>query len=171
MAFCEKCGTQLNDGANFCPSCGAQKEEAAPAQQTTPPQVTDFVSTVQNLNNTKDSTAEFDQSDIEQNKILALFAYIGILFLVPLLGAKDSKYARFHANQGLLLFVAEIAYSVAYFVVSAIILMIAPFLFFLPAILGLVNLVFLAAAILGIVNAVTGKAKELPLIGTFRIIK
>lgn len=30
MAFCKKCGAQLEDGAKFCPKCGATQEQAAP---------------------------------------------------------------------------------------------------------------------------------------------
>ena len=33
---------------------------------------------------------------------MAILAYFGILVLIPILAAKDSKFARFHANQGLL---------------------------------------------------------------------
>ena len=55
---------------------------------------------IRDRNNTTDSTYEFDQKDIEQNKVMALLSYLGILVLVPLLGAKGSKYARFHTSQG-----------------------------------------------------------------------
>jgi len=37
--------------------------------------------------------------------------------------------------------------------------------------LGLVNLVFLVMLVLGIMNAVNGRAKELPVIGKFKILK
>lgn len=29
MAFCAKCGTQVNDGAKFCPKCGAQIQQSS----------------------------------------------------------------------------------------------------------------------------------------------
>ena len=34
MAFCGKCGAQLNDGAKFCPSCGAPTGSEQAQQQT-----------------------------------------------------------------------------------------------------------------------------------------
>lgn len=37
--------------------------------------------------------------------------------------------------------------------------------------LGLVNLVFLVMLVIGIMNAVNGRAKELPVIGKFKILK
>lgn len=108
---------------------------------------------------TEDTTAQYDAEDIEKNKILSLFAYLGIFILVPVLGAKGSKFARFHINQGLILLLCEIACSI----LSAI-----PVLGFVFVIIDVLLFVF---AIMGIINAVTGKAKELPLIGKFKLVK
>ena len=165
MAFCSKCGKELEDGAKFCPACGAAVEEGSQdkgsGEQT---QKTDFSEKVADLNNTKDTTGEFDKEDIEQNKVMAVLAYIGILFLIPLLAAKDSKYARYHTNQGLVLFIVDIIVSVA-----ASILRFIPFVgWVLGTVCGLLCLVLM---ILGIVNAATGKAKELPVIGKFVLLK
>lgn len=33
MKFCSKCGNQLSEGLNFCPSCGAQINQDQPQQQ------------------------------------------------------------------------------------------------------------------------------------------
>ena len=33
MAFCSNCGTQVNEGVNFCPKCGQNIGAAAPQQQ------------------------------------------------------------------------------------------------------------------------------------------
>lgn len=43
--------------------------------------------------------------DIEKNKTMAALSYVWILFLVPLLGKKHSKFCQFHAKQGLILFI------------------------------------------------------------------
>lgn len=40
----------------------------------------------------------------------------------------------------------------------------------LAQVLNLVNIVFLVYAILGIINVANGKAKELPIIGRFKIL-
>ncbi len=133
--------------------------------------------------NTKDATGEFDPKDIEENKIMALFSYLGILFLIPLLAAPNSKYAKFHANQGVVLLITEALGSVAIWIVSFIFGIIAgigpSFLAVIFGILsflvGIISFVFgiacFVCVILGIVNAVNGKAKELPLIGKVKIIK
>ncbi len=121
--------------------------------------------------NTADTTSEFDPNDINQNKIMAILAYFGILVVIPILAAKESKFARFHANQGLVLFIASLAYWVVMQVITAIVLAISWKLAFILTILSIVYLVFLVLAILGIINAATGKAKELPIIGKYRLLK
>lgn len=134
-------------------------------------QETNFEDKFSELNNTKDSTSEFSQQDINSNKVMAILAYLGILVLVPIFAAKDSKFARFHANQGLVLFLAEIAFYIVLTIVSAIILAISWKLYFIITILSLVWIVFLVLAIIGIINAANGKAKELPVIGKFKLLK
>lgn len=105
-----------------------------------------------------------DAKDAADNKVMAILAYLGILFLVPLLAAKESPFARFHANQGLLLFIAGIALYVVYF----ILLMLVPMV---GLIFGITFLGILVLMIMGIMNAAQGQMKELPLIGKYRIIK
>jgi len=101
-----------------------------------------------------------DKADAEKNKGMAIVAYI--IFFIPLLAAKDSKFAMYHANQGLILFLT----SVIIWVVGGII----PFLGWF-IILPLGELFILILAIMGIINAAKGEMKPLPLIGGFNIIK
>lgn len=123
------------------------------------------------INNTADTTAEFEQQDIEKNKFMAILAYFGILVLIPIFAAKDSKFARFHANQGLVLCIAAVLYSVAYSILSSLIVAISWRLYWLVSIVGLLGLIFLVWFVLGIINAAGGRAKELPFIGHFRLLK
>lgn len=123
------------------------------------------------INNTADTTAEFEQQDIEKNKFMAILAYFGILVLIPIFAAKDSKFARFHANQGLVLCIAAVIYSVAYSILSGVIVAISWRLYWLVSIVGLLGLIFLVWFVLGIINAAGGRAKELPFIGHFRLLK
>lgn len=172
MAYCGKCGTQMDDGLKFCPACGASTEiPKAETQQQTQAAQNDFSAKIQNFNNTADTTAEFDAQDINSNKAMAILAYFGPLVLIPIFAAKGSKFARYHSNQGLVLLIAAIAYGIAYNIISAIILAISWRLLFITTIIGLVSIVITVLAIIGIINAATGKAKELPLIGKFKILK
>ncbi len=124
----------------------------------------DFNQQLSNLNNTPDSTGAFNPNDISNNKVMAILAYFGILVLVPLFAAKESPFARFHANQGLVLFVA----SIVCYIVAAVLTSISSWLGLIGTILYIVIVVL---AIIGIINAATGKAKQLPLIGGIQLIK
>ena len=123
------------------------------------------------LDNTADFTAQMDPKDIEDNKVMGVLAYLGILVLVPIFGKKDSPFAQFHANQGLLLFLGSIALVIVINILNFVVLSISDSLFFVSFILNALYLAPTVLAILGIVNAASGKAKELPFIGKFRLIK
>ncbi len=145
MAFCGKCGTNVDEGVNFCPGCGNAMAAPSPEQQTAQP---------------ANTPVNFDAADIEANKIMAVLAYI--LFLIPLLAAKDSPYAKFHTNQGLTLFIAGVAVSI----LGSIIPILGWFL-----ILPVGCIIVGVLGIMGLINAFTGKAKELPIIGKIKILK
>lgn len=98
---------------------------------------------------------DFSQEDIDKNKVFAILAYFGFLVLIPIFAAKDSKFARFHANQGLVICLFEIVVSIA-----------ANFL----GILSILNIASAVFAIMGIIYAAQGQAKELPLIGSIHIL-
>lgn len=131
----------------------------------------DFNEKLNQLNNTKDHTAEFDRSDIENNKVMGILSYIGILVLIPIFAAKNSKFARFHANQGLVLAIAEaIVWTVLG--ILGIVLSYVPVIRVIFAITRwLISLAILVPNVLGIVNAAMGRAKELPVIGFIRILR
>ena len=157
MALCNKCGQQIDDNVQTCPNCGAPNGVAGNAQNF-----------VNNFTNTADSTAQFDPQDIQNNKVMALLASLGFLFLVPLLAAPNSKFARYHANQGLVLFIFEAIAGV----VTGIICVIPVAGWIIGGILSsAVGIFGLVLTILGIVNAVNGQAKQLPLIGGITILK
>ena len=100
-----------------------------------------------NINNTADTTQEYDPQDIEKNKFMAILSYLGILVIVPILAAKESKFARFHANQGLILCIAAILYWIAYSILSSIILSISWHLYWLVSIISIVGIIFLGTSI------------------------
>ena len=174
MAFCYKCGSEVEENAKFCAKCGADLEnpQEIPASDAAK---TDFTDVINNITETEDTTAEFDAKDIENNKILSLFSYLWILFLVPMFAAKESKFARFHVNQGIVLFIFNIAWSVIdiilSFILSFLLRRIIIVLIVYEILSSVVSLAFLALAVLGIVNACMGKAKKLPLIGNITILK
>jgi uncharacterized membrane protein len=101
----------------------------------------------------------YDSRDVEDNKVMAILAYIWILFLVPLLAAKDSRFARYHAYQGVALFIAWVLVNVITRLLPAN----------LSGLGWIASLGLLVLAVIGIMNAFQGRAKPLPLIGHFLI--
>mgnify|MGYP003512486457 CR=1 FL=1 len=165
MAFCSKCGKEINDGQKFCPGCGAPADgSTANATKSGATPTVDLSDRIANFTNTADTTSEFAVNDIQENKVFAILAYLGILFIVPLLAAPNSKFARYHANQGSVLFITLLA------------VLIVSLIFGLIPVLGIIirvilYLCFLTLLVIGIVNAAQGKAKELPLIGGIKLFK
>lgn len=102
---------------------------------------------------------EFDSQDTEKNKTIAGLSYI--IFFLPLIACPDSKFGKFHANQALMLLLAGIIGNVI--------------LGFIPIIgwvlLPIFAVTILILGIMGIVNGLGGKAKKLPIIGNYTLIK
>lgn len=101
--------------------------------------------------------------DVEKNKVFAILAYFGILFIVPLLAAKDSEFAMYHANQGLLLFLTGVAVQVVGVITT-------PILIGFLVLFGGWIFVFVLF-IMGIVNAAKGEMKPLPVVGNIKLLK
>jgi uncharacterized membrane protein len=90
---------------------------------------------------------------VQEGKIWAVLAYLGILCLLPLLLKKDNKFALYHAKQGLVLFIGEL---------------IALFINIIPVIGQLVYLILILVfgiySIIGIIQALMGKYWKAPII-------
>lgn len=96
---------------------------------------------------------EFDQKDIEENKIFAAFAYLWVLFLIPLFLRPKSPFAQAHAKQGLVLFMVQ--------ALSSLIL-------WVPIIGSVWNLIiFFAIPLAALVRALTGRYWEIPVVGSY----
>lgn len=93
-------------------------------------------------------------------KTMAALAYFGILFFLPLVVTPDSKFGKYHANQGLLLLILGFALSVV---------VIIPILGWLVAFVGWIF--ELVCFIIGLINAINGEEKPLPLIGEITLLK
>lgn len=142
--YCNQCGTPNPDENVVCTNCG-QPLQADPAQ--------------------------FDEAkDAQDNKTMAILAYI--LFFIPLItgDAKKSPFVKFHTNQGTVLWIACIALNVVLTILSFILALVGVGI--IASLLSYaVSACVLVFAILGIIAANKGEKKELPLIGKFKILK
>lgn len=89
------------------------------------------------------SEVKFDPKDVEENKVMACLSYVGILFLIPMLAKKDSKFCQEHARQGAVMFVALL--------ISVI-----------PVIGWLLGVVVLVLDVIAVVNTLQGKYWKIP---------
>lgn len=150
MAFCKQCGTQLPEGSTFCPSCGTKNGDA----QSNSGQYQYNSQTNQNPN------YYHVPNDAQDNKLISILCYFGILFLIPYLTKPESPFVKFHSNQGLILML---------FVIVA---RIAAYIPILGWIIGIACGIFgFVCFIIGIVNVCNGDMKKLPIIGEIEILK
>jgi len=157
MAFCNNCGTQVNNDTKFCPNCGATVNSAGPQQ---------------NASCSAGAQTAPALDDAQQNKAMGILAYLGILVLVPLFAAPNSPFARYHANQGLVLAIAEVAYGILVAILSTIFWAISWTIgSIMSTVFSLVWLGFLVLVIIGIMNAAKGETKPLPILGGITILK
>ncbi len=106
-----------------------------------------------------ETNLNFTPEDIESNKVMAGLAYI--LFFLPLLVCPDSPFGRYHANQGLLLLLLGLGGSIVLSIIPIIGWILLPFF----------AIAVFIIAVIGLINGFTGKAKPLPIIGKYQIIK
>ncbi len=88
-----------------------------------------------------------DNADIESNKRAAALSYIFVLCLIPLIFKRGSKFAQFHAKQGLVLFAAELAASL---------------IVWFPFIGQLIMVLLFIIAIMGVVKSLNGEYWKIP---------
>ncbi len=156
MGFCGKCGLELKEGAKACPVCGAVQEEKGRRRKK---------------GYGEKVPQKFDREDIQENRGAALFAYLGILVAVPLFFAKDSKFARFHAGQGLAVLLASVGYQAAVGIATSVLTMFSWRLYYLTGFMKIGGAAFLVLSAMGIVNVANGEARELPVVGKWKLLK
>jgi len=117
-------------------------------------------SLIDNRPYSEDVAYRFDYETSKKARIPAALGYI--FFVIPLIWSPDSKFARYHANQSLILFFLTILSAVA---VS-----------FIPNIAGfilmtLIILYVLIFSVRGFILALRGKARRIPFFGKLIIIQ
>ena len=252
MAFCQNCGTQLNEGSKFCPNCGTPMQmesgaasalqegnlvaveaaatepmqaaassvavlekdvaPAAPAQEQPAPQPGVYQQSAPQQGAYQQPAPQPDvyqqpapqpgdyqqpapqqgayqqpapqpgayqqpvqgyvPSEAQMKKGMAILAYFGILFLIPLFAAKNDPFARYHTNQGLVLFIFMVIFNILSNVLTNILIEISPMLtLIVSGVFGILTLLLCIFALIGIIRAAKGQMKPLPIIGGIRILK
>ncbi len=115
---------------------------------------------------TRPAVASITEAEIQDGKMMAILAYI--IFLVPLLAARDKKFAMFHTEQALVLIIAWVVIYIGFTILSIILSKISTALSCGVGIISiLIWVAYLIFWILGLMSAIQGKVKELPFIGQY----
>ena len=100
MPFCNKCGAEVQPGDSFCGRCGAQQSPLG-TQASKPKQ-------------SSKGTEFFSNIDAQTASVLCYIPFLGWIFSIFVLSAerfRQNNTVRFHAFQGLYLFVAWLVYD------------------------------------------------------------
>ena len=112
----------------------------------------------------------------DNEKMLSAVGYVYIccaapLFLVPMFGAKDSLFAKFHAKQAAALYIVAVGGGILIWVFTTVLAIIGSMIRF-PYLSCLGNVIALLVGgtcfvlmIIGAINAMQAQEKELPLLG------
>jgi uncharacterized membrane protein len=94
-----------------------------------------------------------EEQEVRDGKFFAIISYVCFLCIITLILKKNNKFALYHAKQGLVLFVMEVA---------AFILSIIPLLGWLIGIFGYA--LFLLVSLYGIMQAALGIYSRIPVV-------
>ncbi|MBA3973998.1 MAG: hypothetical protein C0504_07240 [Candidatus Solibacter sp.] len=95
MPFCTHCGSQVQPADTYCASCGSAQRDASPAPKAAP--------------NASAGRDPFEGLDPRRAAIFCYIPLVGWIASIVVLAAerfRDARDTRFHAFQGLYLFVA-----------------------------------------------------------------
>jgi len=189
---CKFCGAYISGRAEKCPACGKRisyKEEAKSSYSSGTAQAYAYAepekepekenkarqaeSYSYTYNNSYDESADRGQTarqtkspaaadqDAKDNQLISFLCYFGLLFLIPYLTKPNSEFVKFHSNQGLVLLITSAIVQVAAEIVPLV-----------GWLIGLVGGIFVFACFLkGLINVYHLEKKELPYIGSFKLLK
>lgn len=102
----------------------------------------------------------FGEQDLTK-RILCAAAYFGFFFFLPLIALPNSEEAKFHANQGLVLFLFGTLLGGIASAASIV----------LGSVFEVLEIIYPLLMVYGASNAMKGSMTELPFIGKIRILK
>ena len=159
-----KCDFEVSRKDYFCPYCGHElknKKEEIDEEE---------IQVEYTKVNEDDKKVNEEEGYIEKDRVIALFSYISFLFIIPLITCPNSKFAKFHANQGIILCIASAILGIINIPLELVEFFNFPIAINL-VITGIIDAILTCFSIYGIYNALTGKMKPLPIIGKFKILK
>lgn len=168
MKKCTNCGADMQDSSVFCARCGTKSETTGGAAQTDNNAGNTSQSGFNNYQasyvppvNMFDHTAEFDSTDISNNKVIAMLVYLmGIIgIIIALLASSTSKYAAFHVRQALKFTVLEL--------ITGIVTVLLFWTFLVPMVAGVFYVILFIVKIICFFSICKGRAVEPAIVRSF----
>ena len=114
-----------------------------------------------------------EKEDLKGKKFTACFSYLFWFAVIPMIYSSESKFIKYHANQGLVLAIAETIFIIATVLVGKILwaysratsLLVETTMFFV--FVGVFGVLYL----IGIFNVIRGKEKPVPTFGHIQLLK
>ena len=114
-----------------------------------------------------------EKEDLKGKKFTACFSYLCWFTVIPMIYSSESKFIKYHANQGLVLAIAETIFLIATVLVGKILwaysratsLLVETTMFLVfVGVFGMLSLI-------GIFNVIRGKEKPVPTFGHIKLLK
>lgn len=91
-----------------------------------------------------------DITGLDENNLMAILAYLGVLVLIPLVMSRDNPYVSFHMKQGLVIFIGYIIAAIA--------------VWWLPVVGNVLLGLLILISVVGVVQAAQGRRWKIPII-------
>ena len=134
------------------PNNGEKKDEA---RKKVDKAVNDYVKDV------KDFIKDYTEKEKSEGMFFGILSYISVLCLIPYLLEDKNNFVKFHAKQGLNLFLLEVIVGVSASILVFLLLFLG---FAIVLVRNIIECIFLVVSIMGIIDVATGKARELPIV-------
>lgn len=141
------------------PNNGEKKDET---RKKVDKAVNDYVKDV------KDFSKDYTDKEKSEGMFFGILSYISVLCLIPYFLEDKNNFVKFHAKQGLNLFLLEVIVG---FSASILVVLLVFLGFAIVLVRNVIECFFLVISIMGIIDAATGKACELPIVNKIRIVK
>lgn len=114
-----------------------------------------------------------EQEDLKGKKFTACLSYLFWFTVIPMIYSTESKFVKYHANQGFVLAIAETIFLIITVIVSKILwayskstslLVETTMLMVFVGVFGMLSLI-------GIFNVIRGKEKPIPTFGHIKLLK
>ena len=114
-----------------------------------------------------------EQEDLKGKKFTACLSYLFWFTVIPMIYSTESKFVKYHANQGLVLAIVETIYLIATVIVSKVLWAHskATSLLVETTMLAVFVGVFGMLSLIGIFNVIRGKEKPIPTFGHVKLLK